>query len=55
MLDSVVQADCEAILLLTNMSHKHSGILLLLKNCLLLAVLLKNDAYWSVSASDHLL
>lgn len=55
MFESVVQADCEATLLLANASCKHSGVLLLLKNCLLLAVLWKNNAYWSDSASDRLL
>jgi len=54
MLMSVVQTDCKAILLLINGVCNHSGVYFS-KNCLLLAVLWKNNAYWGVSASDCLL
>lgn len=52
---SVEQTDWKSILLLINGACKHSDILLFLKICLLLAVLWKNNACWSVSASACLL
>lgn len=42
-------------MLLINGVCNHHGVLLFTKTCLLLAVLWKNNAYWSVFASDYLL